>query len=256
MEIGMAVYFRDLLRNARESAQKDAENFHSMIVALEQLGRLLYTDSPKLHGLRKFQGRLLELARLSPLAIEIPSHHRSLHIECSVLYKLVTEGRNSEMHEGVSARVLTQHAIELSIIFEDALSQIQHMNERISDLMARNLVCAEMWHPISFIRQNMLANSFTYLPVQDEKKQWRLVSDMQIAAYLATDRDKRLQRLRTTLECAQQGGMTLPAAVQIDAASTRCAAIEQMKTSSTHVLLVRDTACNRLLGMVAASDLL
>ena len=254
IKIREAVYFRDLLRNARESAQKDAENFHSMVVALEQLGRFLHPDKPNHFGLEAFRERLLKLAQLSPL-FDIPDDQRSVHIPFLVLYKLVKDGRNSEMHEGVSARILTQHAIELSITFEDALSQIPHMNEHISDLMARNPICAEMWHPISFIRQNMLANSFTYLPVQNEKKEWRLVSDMQIAAYLAVQDNERKKRLRTTLGCAIPP-VELLAAEQIEPAALRCAAIEIMKKSGTDLLLVMDKDHDHLLGLVAASDLL
>ena len=33
---------------------------------------------------------------------------------------------------------------------------------QVSDFMVRNPVCASMWQPLSFIRQSMLVNSFSY----------------------------------------------------------------------------------------------
>ena len=51
----------------------------------------------------------------------------------------------------------------------------------VSDYMVRDLVCAQLWQPISLVPQRMLTNSFTYLPVQDAKGQWCLVSDLEVA---------------------------------------------------------------------------
>ena len=57
-------------------------------------------------------------------------------------------------------------------------------SKHVSDFMVRDPVCAHLWQPISLIRQRMLTNSFSCLPVQNEEEQWCLVSDLQIAMYL------------------------------------------------------------------------
>src|ERR1700757_614277 len=80
--------------------------------------------------------------------------------------------RNDALHQGAFARYLTKHAIELAILLEDALSNGL-------DPLAR-----ETWQPIAFLRQLMLANSYSYLPVFRNDNQWWIVSDAAIAAYL------------------------------------------------------------------------
>lgn len=76
--------------------------------------------------------------------------------------------------------------------------------------MVRDPVCAFWWQPISSVRRNMLANSFSFLPVSESltgKPGWRLVSDFSIASYLRkarsrTDRNNRLVRhLGEAVEC-------------------------------------------------------
>ena len=85
------------------------------------------------------------------------------------------------MHQGAFARHLTVHAIELAIVLEDALTQLK--NPMVSNFMVRNPVCAEMWQPVGLIRQQMLVNSYSYLPVLRENH-WYLISDADIAMYL------------------------------------------------------------------------
>ena len=96
---------------------------------------------------------------------------------------------------------LAVHASELAIILEDALTQFK--KPIVRDFMVRNPVCAEMWQPVGFVRQQMLANSFTYLPALKDN-QWYVISDAAIAIYLGAERDgkERKQRLASTLVTA------------------------------------------------------
>jgi CBS domain-containing protein len=55
----------------------------------------------------------------------------------------------------------------------------------VSDLMIESPVCAEVWQPIGFIRQQMLANSYSYLPVLDGT--WKIVSASSVARFLGRD---------------------------------------------------------------------
>ncbi len=69
--------------------------------------------------------------------------------------------------------------------------------------MVMNPICAEMWLPISIIRQQMLANSFSYLPVFCDDG-WQLVSDLAIVRYL-TCPERNSRMIKTLSEALQIG---------------------------------------------------
>ena len=71
------------------------------------------------------------------------------------------DGRNDALHQGACARHLANHAVQLALVLEDALMPSE---PKVSDFMVRDAICAAHWQPISFVRQQMLANSFSYLP--------------------------------------------------------------------------------------------
>jgi hypothetical protein len=175
------IRFRDELRDARHRAQKDAEGFEAIVFVLERLGTLL---SPEARGLGGMRPAIVAVASESFLSSEIPDAWRELHTPFAKLYELVRQARNDAMHEGSAARHATQHAIELSLVLENSL-----MNgyEKVGDFMVRSPVCAELWQPLSFIRQTMLVNAFSHLPVKVEnqgKPVWHLISELTIARHL------------------------------------------------------------------------
>ena len=252
METKTALYFRELFRGAREAAQRDAENFGPIVFALERLGAFLKGGRGR--GMWELKPYLEKQAEASPLA-KIGKLHRSYHVPFPILFELVRRERNSAMHEGVFARHLTQHAIQMSIILEDALTQNIPMN-RISNFMVRNPVCAETWQPLSFIRQSMLANSFSCLPVKLGKEgRWGLVSDLAIAGYLGNkDRDGRLAQ---PLDDAIKAGLVVPNAHTIRAETdVKTVLAKMIDAPSGHVLLVTDEKKQQLLGIITPFDLL
>ncbi|MGH2360044.1 MAG: CBS domain-containing protein [bacterium] len=188
------IYFHDILREARAGALRDAEACEPLVHSIERLGAYL---TSKKSNLNSYQPRLELIAERSPLAEAIPNRWRDMHRPVQTLFELVRHGRNSAMHDGVFARHLTQHLVELALILEDSLMRDL---DQVGDYMVKNPVCAALWHPISFIRQEMLASSFSYLPVAIEdgaKKSWGLVSDLAVAQYLRSaqsgqERDGRL----------------------------------------------------------------
>ena len=130
--------------------------------------------------LKEYEAILCEEANKSPLAYEIPSARRQYHTPFSDLLELVRDARNSALHEGSFARHLTIHVVELSLIIEDAL---MYNSVAVSDFMVRDPVCAYPWQPLSFIRQKMLLNSFSFLPVcvdYKDEKDWWVVSDLSL----------------------------------------------------------------------------
>jgi hypothetical protein len=188
------VTFCDQLREARENALRDAEAFDGLIHAVERLGSFLHGQ---IANLGRYKPELERAVSCSALARQIPERHGNLHIPFSLLYELVRHARNDALHQGAFARRLTGHAIELSLILEDALRSSLD-SPVVSDYMVRNPVCAELWQPISFIRQQMLANSFSFLPVNTTRG-WSLISDIGIATYLGANTSIRKDRLAQTL---------------------------------------------------------
>ena len=179
------------------------------------------------------------------------------------LYDFVRQARNDAMHEGAAARHATTHAIELSIVLENAL-----MNgyDKVGDFMVRNPVCAALWQPLSFIRQTMLVTSFSYLPVKagtETKPVWQLVSDKAAARYL---------RLRTIgvplrdllvqpLEQAIKGGIKLLTARTCNATDPVNTVLEKWdalsdRESDGQMVLVTRGNSVELLGILMPYDLL
>jgi len=246
--------FRLELQVARENAIKDAEAFEGIIHVIEKLGVLLFG---KTENLGKYGSDIKKLAADSPLAAGLS---REWHTPFDLLYDMVTQARNDALHIGAFARHLTTHAIELALVLEDALRIKENsMSKKVNDFMIRNPVCAHLWQPVSFIRQTILTNSFSYLPVQNEDKVWCLVSDLLIARYLQqAERDKARKKalarplgatgikfLEAKLICQ---GMT------IDELFGQAAFCEQIE--SKPLLVRRDDKLDELVGILTPFDLI
>lgn len=162
-------FYRDQLRSARYAALADAEGFQAVIHSLESIGRQIMGKALSL-GL--YKGELLSLglykdplsclADDSSLAIEVPSKCRAYHTEFLSLYDELKDVRNDAVHQGAYARILTDHAVDLTIILEDALMS---KCSKVSQFMVRDVVEAKLWQPVSYARQQMLKHSFSYLPI-------------------------------------------------------------------------------------------
>lgn len=153
---------------------------------LERLGSYL---RQKQGDLGKYRPYIIGLASRSALFDGAPDGSSELHARFPVSYDIVKEARNSKMHGGDFARIATHHAVQLALVLEDALMHPngQNNHDKVADFIVRNTTCAALWHPLNFIRQAMLANSFSYLPVNtgtEAKASWQLVSDRELVKYL------------------------------------------------------------------------
>lgn len=268
-------HFRDSLRDARAGALRDAEGFEGLVWAFEKLGSFLLGHRGDF-GTRNFGAYcapLTDLANLSSLAEAAPCAFAALHTRAGVLLKMVKEARNDAMHEGVYARRATAHAVELALILEDALRI--DMND-IGNFMVRAPVCAELWHPISFVRHLMLSNSFSYLPFRVEPTSacfahlrthgdspaWYVVADRAVAAFLveaaAKDGKERKELMFTTLERAilTDAVETLVPILRTHGDSVGDACREVLGKAGVPVLVHDEKDPARLLGIVTAFDLL
>ena len=260
--------FRLQLQQARENALKDAEAWDGIIHVVERLGSFLLGS---VGDLGKYQFSLENVAQHSPLATDIPAQWRNVHTPFDLLYSIVTDARNDALHIGATARHLTTHAIELGLILEDALRsyEMDNKNKHVSDYMVRDPVCAHLWQPVSFIRQQMLTNSFSYLPVQAATGQWCLVSDLQVAKYLQhstnseTQSDmatsakaankERKRRLATSLEKATA---ITPLEAKRVLANTEINSAMLEGFNGKPILVFRDDDKKELVGILTAFDLL
>ena len=250
-----ALTFANQLRCAREIALKDAEAFDAIIHAIEGLGSFL---TGKILDLGKYKKELEKLSSNSALAEDLPKEYR-VFLTFSQLYELVRVARNDALHQGAFARHLTNHAIQLALILEDALRNYHEQEDDpatqcVSDYMVRNPICAELWQPLGFIRQEMLINSFSFLPVSERK--CHLISDRAIAAYLRADESKwRKRRLAITLGNAiEESGIELTKAECLNERDTVAFAIGLLR--DTPLLVRRKTDPEMLVGIVTAFDLL
>lgn len=128
--------------------------------------------------------------------------------------------------------------------------------------MVRDPTVALPWHPISFVRQQMLRNSYSFLPVwisEKGRREWSLVSDRAVARYLRGVDDQleltdRATRLTRTLTRAVDEGLEVEPVDHCapDAPVHEVAALLKLRP----VLVYRDEHPERLLGIVTAFDLL
>jgi CBS domain-containing protein len=244
-----ALFFRNALRQARASVLKDAEAYEKIIHVFEGVGRYLCRNAG---GLGSYEGAIKAVACLSPLARDVPSRWRELHMPFDRLFKSVQEGRNAAMHEGAFARHLATHSIRLALILEDAL---MNDSDRVGDWMVSNPVCAELWHPLSFVRQMILEGSFSFLPVKSPDAKWRLISDLEIAKYLRgseTPGGRKARLVQSLADAEKPGGIKLQT-------PTCCKPTDSVADvlkgwDGTPILVVRENG-NELLGIVTAFDL-
>jgi hypothetical protein len=257
MKHDAAIFFRDQFRGVRALALRDAEAYQEVLFSVERFGSAL---SEEIGTLGSYSKWIMPMAERSPLAVEIPLRHRDWHVPFPTLYEVVRDARNEALHQGASARHLTTHATQLVLVLEDALNE--HATN-IGDYMVRDPLCAYPWQPISLVRQQMLANNFTYLPFWDERgyePKWRLISDYAVAKYLRSSpskngKDGRKERLANTVE----GALTSP---DFDLADTRCCHSETTADEALEslagppVLIVDRDFPQRLVGILTPFDLL
>jgi hypothetical protein len=253
-------HFLEELRQGRLTAQKDAEAFDQLLFVFERLGCFLTGQAATLG---KYQVKLLALAGESALGGPLTGLMADWHSDREPLYSLVNQARNDALHQGAGARHLTEHAIELALLFEDALVNGPNAADTLRDIMVRSPATAERWQPISFVRHVMLTNSFSTLPIL-VGNDWRIVTDGAVAAFLRKGRPKkqeRARRLGLAVEAAMQEGLRLVEAEvrgptdDIESVAAWFADHPQYPLALVCSDVV-DVGVRRLIGIVTAFDIL
>jgi hypothetical protein len=242
MDRQLELHYRDELRDARAAVLRDSEAFAEILFAVERTGAAL---TGRLGTLETHRSAFAELAGRSVLAGRAPDQ------SFGRLFNLVQQGRNEALHEGAFARHLTDHAIQLALILEDALA---NASDRISDYMVRTPVLAELWQPLRVVRHKMLSHSFSFLPLST-RDGWRLVSDLALARVLrkAANKAERASRLAAPIERAVAAfGLDLEIP-QVVGPETSIREVLDEQGASAPVLVVE---ANNLVGIATPYDLL
>jgi CBS domain-containing protein len=151
------------------------------------------------------------------------------------------------MHQGAFARHLTSRCIEIAVILEDLLMKGE---KKVRHFMVKNPTCAQPWQALGVIRQVLLENGFSYLPVYiDAEKSWRLISDVDIARYFRAVNNTG-GMAATTLQDAMDRGALTPKPVKVIEPDLDIAAVVQDELP----VLVGEGG--NIIGIVTAFDLL
>ena len=266
------LYFREAFREARYVALKDAEGYQRILFVLERLGAYMAEKGcheehkhEKADGLSDYKDCITALVKkyhhLEKDRKRQPTRYIDCHTAFGSLYEMVMHGRNDALHQGAFGRILTLHLVQLALFLEDTLMTI--MTGEIKNYMTRNPVCAGEWQPVSFVRQMMLANSFTYIPVylkrkdtEREESTWHIITDCDVAMYLQPfNSDCRAQRLaRSIKDAIESGEMHIEKA--FTAPPDKSVRDVLKLTKGKKPILVKRDDCNELLGIATTFDLM
>ncbi len=166
-----AAHYLNQLREARATALGDAEGFGALFQAIESLGRYLAGGKGK--GLGDYCDDLRKLA-----AFNLSENWAVKHFD--PVFTLAKEARNSAVHEGAYARIITQHAVDLALLLEESLMQLTPLAKHF---MIGHPMTVAAWQTLREARQLMLRNSFSYLPIQYEGK-WQLLADYKLVEFM------------------------------------------------------------------------
>ena len=126
----------------------------------------------------------------------------------------------------------------------------------ISQFMVRDVVEAKLWHPVSYVRQQMLKHAFSYLPVREENT-WQLIPDFLLARFIrgAGSQNTRRKRLATRVHDAiAENELVL---LQADTATPDAPIADVLRHISERPILVVDPAHEDVLvGVLTSSDVL
>ena len=254
-----AIYFRNEFRNSRRATERDQQNCTSISHVLESFGSQICNEKKGRHSLGHCADEIKEFVRKHNPISEIlcPDYH----IKFGRLYEVVREGRNDMAHRGSRAKYFVPRFMELSITIEDALMNHDSI-EKVQDYMVRDVAIAQLSQPLSAIRQNMLTNSFSYMPYFDKSEcKWFVVSDADIAQYLRFNGKYNQNQLYGTLECAIKNKNGIDKHEPTVCEPEKLVS-EILKDSEWHkkrhlpILVCRRSNKEHLLGILTASDLM
>ena len=129
---------------------------------------------------------------------------------------------------------------------------------KVEDLMVRNPVVAEPWQVVAHVRNTILANSFSALPIKVMSAQaecWKILTDTALIKFTkVTDKKVQGDRLGMTIEEALAEGLRTEPATCVRPESRVDEVVDQME--HLPILVTDATKESRFLGIITAFDLL
>ena len=253
-----AIYFRNEFRKARLATERDPQDCLTIAQVLESFGTQICTKK-RGHSLGHCADVIKKFVREHNSISETPCC--DYHIKFSRLFEVVRRSRNDLVHRGSRAKYFAPRFTELSIVIEDALMDHEDI-EKVQDYMVRDVATAQLSQPLSAIRQNMLMNSFSYMPYFDKSEcKWLVVSDADIAQYLRFNGEYHRNQLYDTLECAikSENGIAKhePTVCEPEKLIRDILAdCKWQKKRHLPILVYHPKDKQRLLGILTASDLM
>jgi CBS domain-containing protein len=129
---------------------------------------------------------------------------------------------------------------------------------KIRDFMVHDPMVALSWQPISFVREQMLTNGYSFIPIQLLRKSrsyWGLISEYAIAKYLRHDQDEkeRKRRLTATVDQAiKSEGLEI---AEAEVCSPTDSIYDVLRRLNNMPILVIDASHpDKLIGIVTAFD--
>lgn len=254
LPVEQAFHYRNELRTARAAASADSEGFRELLFALERIGMALIG---KIGDLGKYRAAFVEVAAASSLSTDLPRDFPQWHSDFDALFESVRDGRNDALHQGAFARTLTNHATLLALALEDALMA---KLSTVSDFMVRNVSVASGWQPVSFIRQQMLLNAYSYMPIYvtgTGGASWQLISEFAVAKYLrrgATNAERKRRLAATVDDATKSHELSLIPAQTTGPKAPVSGVIPEL--SAEPILVTDEDQRDTLVGILTASDLL
>jgi CBS domain-containing protein len=131
---------------------------------------------------------------------------------------------------------------------------------KVSQFMVRSPIAAEPRQPISFVRQVMLSNSYSFLPLwfrHKSREGWWFLGESEVAKYLrvAASNEERKKCLAATVASAVEEGMlSLIETQPVDPQALVRETVILLQGST--LLVVGQEDPTRLLGILTAFDVL
>jgi len=247
LTIDQRVDFLTRLRTARALVLRDAESFHEAATVLEYIGQVIQRGRGR--GLGAYEEQIVALAISDGGAVDADIRRQ---------FNVIREARNDIVHDGAYVRHLSDRLADFLVRLEDA---VMCRLRRVGDVMVRNPVTAELWHLITHVRREMLANSFSNIPIYlpgAATPGWHFLTDRAVMRFLtsAPNAQERHDRLGSTIECA----IANLAATELPPAQILCPddLIVDVAPRLEHLpALVTDARDgSRLVGIISPFDLL
>jgi CBS domain-containing protein len=245
LTMSQRVDFLGRLRGARALVLRDSESFREASTVLEHIGQVIGGTIG--NGLKDHETAIVGLAAGAGQEDEAAVRR---------LFNVVREARNKAVHDGAYARHLNSRLVDLLLMLEEAI--MTNMN-RVEDLMVRTPVSAEPWHLVSHVRKLMLTNSFSWIPVfQDKPSRWMLLRDAALMKWIRSEPNKKKQGERLAMpvsDAISQHKLDVKGAICCSRDVLISVILAQMDERPM-LVTERIQGQERLLGIITAFDLL